>query len=194
MSTKTLNILNGLSHVLAKVKHDGALDEDGDPYDIGLRREDGHVINDSRVIDGFSVKTAGDHVWICYHADGLPLKDYHEGNIEPETESMIDKVKSFLQKEFKKTTGKSLSLKECSDHEFRVNLQYISRVRTACYAAKCYTLGGTDVESNTPESDESRLDSKFKSFLDQGGWGQKPKNQKPAARKSTETPFDPTKM
>jgi len=133
-------------------------------------------------------------MWICYHADGMSLKEYHNTDVESDAKSKIEKIRAFLQGEFKKTTGKALSLSEVSEEPFRLRLEYISRVRTALYAAKCYRVSGLETTPIAEESDESRLDDKFKKFLDQGGWGQKPKNQSAAARKNSETPFDPTRL
>ena len=41
----TLEIVNGISQVLANT-YDGALDENGEPVKIGLKREEGHPILD----------------------------------------------------------------------------------------------------------------------------------------------------
>ena len=48
----TLEIINGISQVLSK-KYDGALDENDEPIKIGLKREEGDPILDSRIMDGF---------------------------------------------------------------------------------------------------------------------------------------------
>ena len=46
----TMEIVNGISQVMAN-SYDGALDEKGEPIKVGLKREEGHPINDSRVMD-----------------------------------------------------------------------------------------------------------------------------------------------
>jgi hypothetical protein len=43
----TLEIINGISQALAR-GYDGALDEDGNPVKIGLHREEGEPLLDSR--------------------------------------------------------------------------------------------------------------------------------------------------
>ena len=50
----TMEIVNGISQVMAN-SYDGALDEKGEPIKVGLKREEGHPINDSRVMDGFNI-------------------------------------------------------------------------------------------------------------------------------------------
>ena len=192
MSTKTLNVLNGLSHVLGALKYDGALDSDGEPVKIGLAREEGHPINDSRVIDGFSVKTSGDRLWICYHLESSMTEIHNKKDFESDIKSAINDVKNFLQKEYKKVTGRALSLKNPTEVECKI--ENLSRVRASVYASQCFDLGGTDVECVETAVEKDRLENNFKKFLDQGGWdsGKKPEND--SRKKEKSTPFDSTRM
>ena len=103
----TLDIVNCISQVLSNT-YDGALDENGDPVKIGLRREEGNPLIDSRIMDGFGANVSGDRLHIKYHAE-IPLKEVHANSFESDTESMVENVKSFIQKEYKKiVTGKHL--------------------------------------------------------------------------------------
>jgi len=65
MSQKTLDVLNGISQAAANA-FDGAHDEKGEPIKIGLKREEGNVILDSRVMDGFGVKISGKQMIVTY--------------------------------------------------------------------------------------------------------------------------------
>ena len=94
----TLEIINGISQVLAN-SYDGALDENSEPVKIGLRREEGNPLLDSRIMDGFGAHICGDRLHIKYHAE-IPLKEVHSNGFEGEMESMVEKVKSFLQNFF----------------------------------------------------------------------------------------------
>ena len=49
-----LDIINGISQAAANA-YDGALDENGEPLKVGLKREEGNPILDKRVMDGFNV-------------------------------------------------------------------------------------------------------------------------------------------
>lgn len=160
----TLEIINGISQVLAN-SYDGALDESGEPVEIGLRREEGNPLVDHRVMDGFGAYINGNRLHIKYHSE-IPLKEVHSNGFESEMESMVEKVKSFLQKEYKKVTKSALSLSDPS--EVDVLVEYISRIRCSVKVHKCYKIGGIDSESNKPES-EDRLDSATKNWLSLGG-------------------------
>ena len=97
----TLEIIDGISQVLSNT-YDGALDENGEPVKIGLRREEGNPLVDHRIMDGFGAFVSGERLHIKYHAE-IPLKEVHASGFESEMESMVEKVKSFIQKEFKNT-------------------------------------------------------------------------------------------
>ncbi len=156
----TLEIINGISQVLANT-YDGALDESGEPVKIGLRREEGNPLIDHRIIDGFSACIRGGRLSIKYHAE-VPLKEVHSNGFEGEMESMVEKVKSFLQKEYRKVTKSSLSLSDPS--EVDVLVEYISRVRCSVKVHKCYALGGM------PEEQEEReIPKEFENFTKLGG-------------------------
>jgi len=160
----TLEIINCISQVLANT-YDGALDEKGEPIKIGLRREEGNPLIDHRVMDGFGAYISGDRLHIKYHSE-IPLKEVHSNDFEGEMESMVEKVKAFIQKEYKKTKKSALSLSDPS--EVDVLVEYISRIRCSVKVHKCYRIGSLESETNTPES-EDKLDSATKKWLELGG-------------------------
>jgi len=171
----TLEIVRGISQVMAN-SHDGALDDNGEPIKVGLKREEGNPINDSRVMDGFSVSFYGPQMCIHYHAE-IKLKDVHDKSFESDLEQMIKDVSSFIKKEYKKVTGSSLSLKPAGDVD--AIIQQTSRVRTWVQAKQYFDIGGVDADTEAVRGEsKDSVDSKFKSFLDQGGWGKKAKNDK----------------
>ena len=160
----TLEIVNCISQVMANT-YDGALDENGEPVKIGLRREEGNPLVDHRVMDGFGCHISGDRLHIKYHSE-IPLKEVHSNDFEGEMESMVEKVKSFIQKEYKKVKKAALSLSEPS--EVDVLVEYISRIRCSVKVHKCYKISALGSEANTPES-EDRLDSATRKRLELGG-------------------------
>mgnify|MGYP001410126040 CR=1 FL=1 len=160
----TLEIVNCISQVLANT-YDGALDENDEPIKIGLRREEGNPLVDKRVMDGFGAHVSGDRLHIKYHAE-IPLKEVHSNDFEGEMESMVEKVKAFIQKEYKKVKKAALTLSEPS--EVDVLVEYVSRIRCSVKVHKCYKIGSVEGEENTPES-EDRLDDATKKWLALGG-------------------------
>ena len=164
----TLEIVNGISQVLANT-YDGATDENGEPIKIGLKREEGHPILDSRVMDGFKVSFHGGKICIHYHAE-VKLKDIYSGTFEQDTEAIIDQIAQFIKKEYKKVTGKALALKALG--EAKIIAQNTSRVRTFVQAHRFYELNAdAEVDPEGPgHVVGDSVDEKFKSFLDQGGF------------------------
>ena len=155
----TLEIINGISQVLSNT-YDGALDESGEPIKIGLRREEGNPLVDARVVDGFGASISRDRLHIKYHAE-IPLKEVHSNGFEGEMESMVEKVKSFIQKEFKKVTKTALSLTDPS--EVDVLVEYISRIRCSVKVHKCYQI------SAIPTEPEKEIDKEFERMNALGG-------------------------
>ena len=167
----TLEIVNGISQAIAR-GHDGALDEKGERVEIGLRREEGNPLIDERVMDGFSARVSGNRLIIGYHVE-CSLKEVHNKAFESEIDSMVEKVKSFIQKEYKKVTKQTLSLTD--PEEVQILVEYISRIRTSVKAQKSYKIGGMDSEAILEDS-EDRLDASVKRWLELGKGGPRPKN------------------
>ena len=171
----TLEIVNCISQVLANT-YDGALDENDEPIKIGLRREEGNPLVDKRVMDGFGAHVSGDRLHIKYHAE-IPLKEVHSNDFEGEMESMVEKVKAFIQKEYKKVKKAALTLSEPS--EVDVLVEYVSRIRCSVKVHKCYRIGGTDAEANDSYTDGREIEPEFKKMMALGGLGGKrPQNEK----------------
>ena len=122
----TMEIVRGISQVMAN-SHDGALDDKGEPIKVGLKREEGDPILDSRVMDGFKVSFYGNQLCIHYHSE-LKLKDVYAKGFEDDIAQMIADIAKFLKKEYKKVTGSALTLKPTGDVDSIV--QNTSRVRT----------------------------------------------------------------
>jgi hypothetical protein len=163
----TLEIIRGISQAMAN-NYDGATDQDGERVKIGLKREEGETLVDSRVMDGFSVKVSGNELCVSYQCD-IKLKDLHNKNFESEVESMIESIVSFLKKEFRKATKSSLSLKKISGPrgECCILAQNISRMRSTITATKRYEIGNLEVDPVRPQS-EDRLDDSIRKFLELG--------------------------
>lgn len=173
MSQVTLDIIQGIAQAAANA-YDGAHDEKGEPISIGLKREEGHPIHDSRTVDGFKVKIDGNYVIVTYQSD-IKLKDVYANDFESEMNSCCEDIAKWLKKEYKKVTGNSLSL--TSDEEPDVLVQSTSRVRVFVIATKKYKIGGLENVEDRLKPSEDRLDAKFKDFLGLGGWGSRPKNK-----------------
>ena len=173
MSKKVLEIVRGISQAAADIGYDGAVDEKGNPIEIGLKREEGHVINNSRRMDGFNIGISGKTLILSYHTD-MTLKEVYSQDLESEINSMMAKIIKELKNRYKANTGKGLTLTKKGEVDVRVESS--SRVR--CWAtARCHYNIGNMGETLDVKSDEPpQLEASFKSFLDSGGFGKRPPN------------------
>ena len=186
-TVSVLDVIQGLSQAAANA-YDGAHNEDGDLREIGLRREEGNPLLDERVMDGFGVKFMGPILCINYQTQ-VKLKEIYGGKFENEMNQTMGDISSFLKKEYRKITGKSVSLTKDGEIDVRVesaNRRYTwatirvensTRIRSWATAYQMYKIGGIDDVMLVGEDSKNRLDKSWKSFLDQGGWkGKRPKN------------------
>ena len=165
MSQKDLDIVRGIMQAAAD-SYDGALDDKGEPIKIGLKREEGHPVLDTRVMDGFKCQIDGKKLIVKYQSDIL-LKDVCRGKLENELEQTFADIVKHLKKQYKKITGKSLKLKAEGDCDALV--QSTSRVRVFVLANKVYSIESLKDVENRLEPSENSLDKSFKKFLAQKG-------------------------
>ena len=163
-----LDIVRGISQAAANA-YDGSQYEkyslDGEARKIGLKREEGDPIIDSRVVDGFNVRMSGPILTISYQSD-IKLKDVYAGDIEADVDEMIEKVASFLKKEYKKVTGDTLSLS--AEGEVDVLVQNTSKVRVFVTGKKNYKVGNLDGVLEVGLPSEDRLDKSIRDFISLG--------------------------
>jgi hypothetical protein len=174
MSSNTIEIIQGLSQAAANA-YDGAHDErfvrEGEEAKAGLRREEGCPIMDSRVVDGFGVSFYGNMMCLKYQSD-IKLKEVHSGNFENDINGIMNEVKKFLQKEYKKITGKSVTL--TLEGETDILVQSTSRVRSFVNAKQHYKVSALDSEPIFSEQ-ERKIDQNIRDFLAQAS-NKRPEN------------------
>ena len=172
-----LEIIRGIAQAAASA-YDGALDDEGNPLEVGLKREEGNPLIDKRIMDGFKVKINGTTLIVTYHSD-LLLKDIYankKGRLEDELEQTMADIVKFLKKQYRKITKNTLSLKEKGEVDAMV--QTTSRVRVFVTASKMYEIQNLSGVEDAELPSEDTLEVSFKKFLDQGGLGTKAKNDK----------------
>jgi len=163
------DIVQGISQAAANA-YDGSQYErysyDGEARTIGLEREKGDPIVDSRVMDGFAVNFHGNKLKISYHAEAS-IKDLHDKNFKTEIEQKFADISSFLKKEYKKITGSSLQLTSLADADSVA--QNLSQVRSWVQSSKIYQIGNLknvdSVEPKKTDTPEERLDQSIKKWL-----------------------------
>jgi len=165
----TLEIIQGINQAAANA-YDGAHDQrfvTGEPKKIGLSREEGCPIVDSRVSDGFGVKIIGDMLQINYEAN-VRLSDVYANGFEEECERRVEAIATFLKKEFQTITGTSLSL--TGQGEAKCLVQNTSRVRTFVMCHKLYKIGGLQGVETLGEGITDPIDVKYHKFLKEGSF------------------------
>ena len=169
----TYEIVQGLSQAAANA-YDGALGEDYEPVKPGiLRREEGNALIDQRVMDGFNVKFYGNMMCLSYQSE-IKLKEVYAGGFEEDTDQRLTDIAGWLKNEYKKITGNSVTL--TSEGEIDIRVENSSRVRSWVVAKKHYKVGGLGEDMEIEASSHNRVEPGWKSFLEQGGWGTRPKN------------------
>ena len=164
-----LEIIQGLAQAAANGAWDGAHEEslqaDGKARDAGLKRQEGHYINDRRIMDGFQVKFHGPILRVKYQSEVL-LKDVKDSGFENDIGKRLAEIVKFLKKEYKAITGNSVTLTKEGDHQ--VFVQRMSNYRTDVQAHCDYRIGGLkDVKDVSGHSAEDRLDEAVRGWLSQ---------------------------
>ena len=174
------DIVQGINQAAANA-FDGAHDErftrKGEDKKVGLKREKGCPIIDSRVMDGFNVRMHGNRLILSYHTE-ISLKEFHSNGYENEVEATINDIVKFLKKEYKSITGSALTL--TADGETNMHAQSASRVKTWVQATKTFKIGGMGETEEVGVPSEDRLDNSIKKWLaigkDKYPGAKKPKN------------------
>jgi len=157
----TLEVIRAIAQAAANTS-DGAIDENGEPVKIGLRREKEVAITGPRLIDGFKVSFMGNALCLKYQSE-LTLKETHNKNFESDIDSTLADVVSFLKKEYKKIMDENLTLTK--EGETSMMVQSTSRIRVWVEANAKYKIGNLkDVEALNEPSEE-RLNDSIKKFL-----------------------------
>ena len=151
-------IVQGLSQAAAN-GYDGALDENGEPVKIGLKREEGNMM------------------CLTYQSD-VQLKEVYASGFETDTEQRMMDISKWLKKEYKRITGNTVTLTK--EGEIDVLVQNSSRVRSFVNAKLNFRVGGLDEDMNNQTGSKAQAEDRWRSFVDQGGWtgdgGKRPQN------------------
>jgi hypothetical protein len=170
-----MDVIKGISQVMAQT-YDGARDEKGELKKAGLRREEVPAFTscDCRLLDGFRARVTHhadkDSSFPCliisYHSE-LKLEEAHSPKLGEDVEEHISEALKYLKKEFKKVTGKELSVEKHGDVKMLV--EETSKIRVFVTAQCHYKIGGVDMPKLENPSDVERS-KKFQEWLSLGGF------------------------
>jgi hypothetical protein len=185
MAAENLEILRGLAQAAAD-SYDGALDEDGNPIEMGLKREDKDQYK-KHTSDGFGVRFAHNKVIISYHSE-MMLKEVHpRAQFQNEIEQRLGDIVKRLKKRYREITKNTVSL--TAEGETDIDVQNLSRQRTFVVAKKVYKIGSIK-ETNSVNAEENEYSGKsvednIKTFMDQFKNPKKAENNKAPANPDT---------
>ena len=166
-----LDIITGLNQAAANA-YDGYKHMDSE---IGLKREDGDAILDSRVMDGFKVRFAADKMIVSYESE-MRVEELHPRNkFENEIEAIFGDIISFLKKEYKKVVKGSVNLTPVGDAN--ISVQTTSRHHTWVQAVKQYKIGGAEGIDSVGKTSEEKLEDNIKKFMELAS-NKRPSNDK----------------
>jgi len=157
-----LDVVQTIQNIVATKGYDGALDEDGNPVKIGLKREVDNTVTDSRLVDGFSVRFQGDNLVLGYSSE-CSIKQVQNSNFEGMVEQHIADIISFIQKEYKAAAGSTLRLTK--EGETDILVQKMSNFRTWFQSSCIYKIGGAEgiLEEDQPKDINESIKSWLKS-------------------------------
>ena len=159
-------VVSGLAQAAANA-YDGALDENGDPLEIGLKREDNRGLSGMYTrptMDGFKVSFSANKMIVKYTSE-VHLREVNPRNkFNEEVENRINDIVKYLKKEYKRLRKEGVTLK--SNGDASIVLNSMSAVRSWVDARKVYNIGeGSDAESIGQPS-KGDLEANFKKFLE----------------------------
>ena len=177
MANADLEIIKDLSQA-AGYMYDGAVDEKGEPLKMGLKRDELSSTN-RKYIDGGKFRFAGDKIIVTYEAE-IRLPDVYKTGIngfQGEMDTMIQNLVKQLKKNYRDISGKSITLTPEGDGA-KVDVAYVNRHRTLVQAIRAYKIGGlSEILAPTgAEVNKREMSDNYKKFLEQGGFGKRPKN------------------
>jgi|GEM_PF-2267996 hypothetical protein len=141
MGKSTYEIIQAIKQAEANA-YDGAKNEKGEDLKVGLKREKGDVILDTRIMDAFGLKIVGNLLMLNYSTEAK-IKEIHQMGLakyKTETESTLKSIVSYLKKEYKKITGDALTLTKHGEVDIRIDP--ISKIRNSIKANCSYKIGG----------------------------------------------------
>lgn len=169
-----MEVIKGISQVMAQT-YDGARDENGEPIKAGLRREKVAAFTscECRLLDGFRARVthhaAKDGSFPCLivsYQSELKLEEAHSPKLGEQVEDHIAEALKYLKKEFKKVTGKELSVEKYGDVNMLV--EEMSRIRIFVTAQCHYKIGGVDMPKLEDKKDVERSEQ-LQKWLKLGG-------------------------
>jgi hypothetical protein len=146
-----------------------AMDYPGKTETGALLSEEGDLVTDSRIVDGFKVKIVANKLILTYsklcRTKGM-LAEVIDNKFEGKMKQTVDGLAKYLKKEFKGKTNKALRLKE--DGELVVRVDPISSVRSNVVATQVYDINNYDAFTSGTEGEAQERYDKIDEMMKEG--------------------------
>ena len=178
--------VSGLAQAASNA-YDGALDENGEPLEIGLNRESKRGIKDMYkrpVMDGFKVSFSANQMIVKYTSEIMIQEAEPRNKFNDGIERKFKDILEYLKKEYRRLRKESVTLSPAGDASIILNS--MSSLRSWVEARKVYVIGGTDTEGteDVRQKSEGSLEDNFKKFLELST-EKRPSNDKAPANPDT---------
>ena len=173
-------IVSGLAQAAANA-YDGALDENGDPLEIGLNRENNRGVKGMYkrpMMDGFKVSFSANQMIVKYTSEIMIQEANPRNKFNDEIERRFADITKFLKKEYNRLRKESVSLSPVGDASIILNS--MSSVRSWVEARKVYEIGGSDGAESLRKPSGDSLEANFKKFLELNSDKKSPNDKAPA--------------
>jgi hypothetical protein len=158
-----LDVVQTIQNIVSTKGYDGALDEEGNPVKIGLKREVDNTVIDSRLVDGFKVRFQGNNMILSYSSE-CSIKNVANPKFEGMVGQKIADIVNFIKKEYKASSGSALSLKQ--EGETDILVQKMSNIRTWYQTTSIYNIGGLSADQGSATVPPAqRLEESIKNWL-----------------------------
>jgi hypothetical protein len=150
---------------------------DGLEKKIGLKREIGDPLLDSRVIDGFGVKISGKTLMLSYQCpyNVRYINEVGVNKFNEEIEDMIQNIIKYVKKEYKGISKGSLTLSQIGEIDIDIERNSPVNTNIMVTAFANYTIGGMDEVEDARQPSDPKLRDDIKRFSELSGIGKQEK-------------------
>ena len=167
MAVTILDIIKGISQVIADDGYDRYIDKGEEKKNTGLMRDKDveNKLLDQRIMDGFGVRFGGNILTLTYQSE-VKIEDVKDPKFEGNIEGVISDLVKFLKKEYKNNTSNTLNLSEVKD-SFECLVQMRSRRWSWVQAKKEFKINNVENVDSKEDSGSDAAQEKLDKLINE---------------------------